>query len=117
MVSFSAVGAITSCQAGTRSGGGFGTGRESIAPGPDGNLWFTEFWANRIGRMTPSGALTEFPIPTPESAPRGIVAGPDGNVWFVESANLGSAIARVTTKGVVTEFPLGGAPNDHLQPA
>ncbi len=116
IVRISPAGAITSFQAGTRTGGGFGAGPESIATGPDGNLWFTEFWANRIGRMTPSGALTEFPIPTPESAPRGIVAGPDGNVWFVESANLGSAIARVTTKGVVTEFPLGGGPNDQLQP-
>jgi streptogramin lyase len=116
IVKISPAGAITSFQAGTRTGGGFGTGPESIAAGPDGNLWFTEYWSNRIGRMTPSGALTEFPIPTPESSPRGIVAGPDGNVWFVEAANRGSAIARMTTKGVVTEFPLGGGPTDQLQP-
>ena len=32
-----------------------------IAGGPDGNLWFTEP-TGKIGRLTPKGALTEFPI-------------------------------------------------------
>ena len=35
-----------------------------ITTGPDGNLWFTEFGAGKIGRITPSGSITEFPIPT-----------------------------------------------------
>src|SRR5260370_11230068 len=117
IVRISPAGAITSFQAGTRTGGGFGAGPESIATGPDGNLWFTEFWANRIGRMTPSGALPEFPIPTPQSAPRGIVAGPDGNVWFVESASLGSPIPWLTTTGVLTKSPRAVSPNDQLRPA
>jgi streptogramin lyase len=116
IVRITPAGAITSFQAGTRTGGFFGTGPESIATGPDGNLWFPEFFANRIGRMTPAGTLTEFPIPTPDSAPRGIVAGPDGNVWFVESAVQRSAIARVSTAGVVTEFPLGGNATDQFAP-
>ena len=34
--------------------------RTAIAAGPDGNLWFTEFDGNRIGRITPTGAVTEF---------------------------------------------------------
>src|SRR4051812_37018865 len=34
-----------------------------ITTGPDGNLWFAESGAGRIGRMTPSGALTEFDLP------------------------------------------------------
>src|SRR5260370_8021881 len=92
IVRISPAGAITSFQAGTRTGGEFGTGPESIAAGPDGNLWFTEFFANRIGRMTPSGALTEFPIPTPDSSPRRIVAGPDGNLSFVHTPLLSSSI-------------------------
>jgi len=32
-----------------------------IASGPDGNLWFTEP-TGKIGRLTPAGALTEFPV-------------------------------------------------------
>lgn len=103
---------ITKFQAGTRAGDGFGTGPGSITAGPDGNLWFTEFWSNRIGRMTPVGVLTEFPIPTPDSAPRGIGRGPDGNVWFVESSRRHTAIAKITPAGAVTEYPMGGVPND-----
>jgi hypothetical protein len=35
-----------------------------IAPGPDGNLWFTEASGNQTGRITPVGTITEFPVPT-----------------------------------------------------
>jgi streptogramin lyase len=108
-------GAVTQFPAGAGSGN-FSTGPQGITPGPDGNLWFTEFWANRIGRMTPAGVLTEFPIPTPETAPRGIVAGPDGNLWFLETHFRHTAVARITTAGVVTEYSLGGGADDQLQP-
>src|SRR5215467_11039189 len=30
-----------------------------ITVGPDGNLWFTESNANRIGRISPAGTITE----------------------------------------------------------
>jgi virginiamycin B lyase len=57
---------------------------QATSPGPAGNLWFTEFNGNKIGRITPQGAITEFPVPTANSAPNGITAGPDGSVWFTE---------------------------------
>jgi len=36
-----------------------------IVAGPDGNLWVTEpaINGNKIGRITPAGAITEFAIP------------------------------------------------------
>ena len=108
-------GAVTQFPAGAGSGDS-STGPQGITPGPDGNLWFTEFWTNRIGRMTPAGVLTEFPIPSPDTAPRGIVAGPDGNLWFVEAHFTHTAVARITTAGVVTEYSLGGSADDQLQP-
>src|SRR4051794_27527086 len=42
-----------------------------IVQGPDGNLWFTEnaATASKIGRITPSGQITEFKTPTTGSAP------------------------------------------------
>jgi len=40
-----------------------------IAEGPDGNMWFTEQLPNKIGRITPDGRITEYPIPTPNSSP------------------------------------------------
>src|ERR1700730_2867726 len=55
-----------------------GSSPVGIAAGPDGNLWFTEFSGNKIGRITTAGVVTEFSIPTSASGPRGIAAGPDG---------------------------------------
>src|SRR5262245_44111319 len=54
----------------------------NIATGPDGNLWFTEFKGNNLGRITPDGVFGEAPIPTANSGPVGITAGADGNLWF-----------------------------------
>ena len=76
----------------------------AITLGPDGNLWFGEFMGGRIGRITPQGVITEFPIPTPNSGPRAIAAGADGNLWFSEF-NAGK-IGRMTPNGEVTEFVL-----------
>ncbi|MES2172299.1 MAG: Virginiamycin B lyase [Actinomycetota bacterium] len=77
---------------------------ENITVGPDGNLWFTERGTNSIGRVTPAGVITEFPVPTAASLPDGITSGPDGNLWFSEG-NAGK-IGRITPAGVITEFPL-----------
>ena len=83
-----------------------------ITAGPDGNLWFTEVNANKIGRITTDGVVTEFTAGiTPFSGPTGITAGPDGNMWFTEQAdsngNFGGRIGRITPDGVVTEFQGG----------
>ena len=61
--------------------------------------------------LAPAGAraaITEFPVPTPDSAPAGIAAGPDGALWFTESAfSLGpGAIGRITTAGSIGETPV-----------
>jgi virginiamycin B lyase len=49
-----------------------------IAAGPDGNLWFVEWSANQIGRISTAGDVTEFPIPTADRFSGLIAAGPDG---------------------------------------
>src|SRR5262245_47710922 len=48
----------------------------AITRGADGNLWFTEFNADRVGRITPSGAIKEFTLPA-GSGPLDIITGPD----------------------------------------
>jgi streptogramin lyase len=48
----------------------------------DGNLWFTEFMANKIGRITPSGTITEFVVPTASSEPQAIKGHIDGTIWL-----------------------------------
>jgi streptogramin lyase len=81
-----------------------------ITRGPDGNLWFTEYVANRIGRITPHGAVTEYVIPTANSRPAGITSGPDGNLWFIEVN--GGKIGRITPAGQISEFPAHGLYKD-----
>src|SRR5215472_9325505 len=85
-----------------------GSGVTYIAPGPDGNLWFTESNISKIGRITTAGAVTEFPLPSATSRPQAIAAGPDGAMWITES--VGNKIGRVTTAGVVTEFTVPATP-------
>jgi virginiamycin B lyase len=100
----------------------------AITKGPDGNVWFTEDQANRIGRITPDGTITEFPIEPPifdadgdyrYVGPDAITTGPDGNLWYtatfggppMEGTNTlakgAGAIGRITPKGTVTQFSDG----------
>ena len=77
-----------------------------ITTGPDGALWFTNYTQNKIGRITTTGTITEFTIPStmPDgvtSGPTGITAGPDGALWFTEKNT--HKIGRITTTGVITE--------------
>ncbi|SCE17362.1 virginiamycin B lyase [Streptomyces sp. IgraMP-1] len=46
-----------------------------------GECWFTEWGANRVGRLTGDGEITEYDLPTPASEPHGITSGPDGALW------------------------------------
>jgi streptogramin lyase len=92
--------------------GSIDRGPLGITAGPDGNLWFTEYSDNQIGRITPDGAVTEFPTPTPGSQPQALTAGPDGNLWFTELN--GNNIGRITPSGTITEFAVP-SPNALLE--
>src|SRR5437588_819057 len=98
-----------------------------ITTGADGNLWFGATFAGeaRIGRVTASGSLTEYPLPRrlegvagfgahpllqlSDPRPEGITAGPDGAVWFTEPGT--DAIGRMTTAGTVTNEYVLPTPN------
>jgi|ERR1035438_2646361 streptogramin lyase len=51
------------------------SGPRGIAAGPDGALWFTEAYGNKIGRITAAGAIVEYPLPTFNSVPEGLRRG------------------------------------------
>ena len=75
-----------------------------IAQGPDGNIWFAERNAKKIGRITSSGTVTEFTVPPQlTTGPSQIVRGNDGGLWFATDDGFG----RVATNGVFTLFPTG----------
>ncbi|MGH2893465.1 MAG: virginiamycin B lyase family protein, partial [Solirubrobacteraceae bacterium] len=71
-----------------------------------GEMWFTESAANQIGEVNPTThAISEFPVPTPNSLPFGIAAGPDGNIWFTEKNADKIGVINPNTH-LVTEFPI-----------
>src|SRR5690349_11848202 len=56
-----------------------------IVAGSDGALWFVETAANKIGRISTDGIVTEYAVPTAGAIDRdqGFLAnGPDGALWF-----------------------------------
>jgi streptogramin lyase len=65
------------------------SGPTGITVGQDGALWFTEpgnnnTSADKIGRITTGGTVTEFASPVTGLALQGIATGPDGSLWFCE---------------------------------
>ncbi len=100
-------GSITGTQLVSGGGGLYVAG---IAQGPDGALWFTQSPVgdddppDAIGRVTTDGQYTRWPLPNSHSTPMRITAGSDGALWFTERE--GNRIGRITTSGVITEFPL-----------
>jgi len=105
-----------------------GAGAMALTLGPDGNIWFTEYFTDKIGKVTPTGTITEYPIPNAtggnapvdmtnpsgpagvEASPSSIVAGADGALWFTEESS--DSIGRITTGGTITQYPTPG-----LQPS
>ena len=82
----------------------------ALASGPDGNLWFTEYDGERIGRIAPAGTISDFAIPTAKARPEGIAPGPDGDMWFTE--RQGDKLGMITPSGAITEFPIPAAESE-----
>ena len=78
----------------------------SIVAGPDGNLWFTELLANKVGVINPTTHIVaDFATPTASSNPNFIAAGSDGQLWFTEPTANSIGVINPTTH-VITEFPV-----------
>ncbi len=74
-----------------------------IAAGGDGNIWFAEDFVGKVGRVTPDGVVTEFPIPKGVDA-WNMAPGPDGNVWFTTDSKYVGECHRPATSACST-FP------------
>jgi streptogramin lyase len=77
-----------------------------VTAGPGGNMWYTRYFTNRIGRITPSGAVREFEFTGGGTSSAGLfdmAAGPDGNMWF--TAFNTNVIGRITPSGDITTYP------------
>jgi virginiamycin B lyase len=78
------------------AGAGGSSEPNGITLGPDGNVWFADGNANQLGRVTPAGAVTRFPL---AGKPIFVTSGPDGALWATrQTAN---DVVRVSTTGTV----------------
>ncbi len=87
----------------------------AIAAGPGGDVWFTETVTNNgiaqfeIGKITPSGTITEYAQPTggtdPLTSGGGLTEGSDGNLYVAESGTdqIGQVIP--STPPTFNQFP------------
>jgi virginiamycin B lyase len=76
-----------------------------IVRGPDGNMWFTEqFPSGSIGRVTPSGVVTEFRV-SKSGDEKCIIAG-RGVLWF--ASNQSRLIGKISTSGHATTYTAPG---------
>jgi hypothetical protein len=86
--------------------------------GADGNLWFGIQSGSAIGRLTPTGELTEFreclTYGQPFFGPETLVRGAEGNIWFTSLAqrslpNISDppSIGMVTAAGAITQIYAG----------
>ena len=78
----------------------------------DGDIWFTEALADKIGELNPAtGKITEFPAPAAMSnLSSQIILGPDGNIWFTEFGGIG--YFNPSNPNVVTQVPLPGGADE-----
>jgi virginiamycin B lyase len=79
-------------------------GATNLVAGPDGAIWITEQSRYAIARVTPSGAVREFPL-RPGTVPVDIIRGADGALWFSTEGGIG----RVSTAGAIRTWPINGA--------
>lgn len=83
-------------------------GAQSVASGPDGNVWVTGTFYNSNGqqvqglaRVTPSGSTTVFDSGI--TAAQAVTAGPEGSMWYI--GNSSDVIGRLNpATGAVTEY-------------
>ena len=87
-----------------------GLGR--ITTAPDGAMWFVMGEANKVGRITPGGSITEFPLgPTTVASARvmDLDVSPDGSVWVVHDQGWKATRLDPATGGLDVH-DLGGEP-------
>ncbi len=77
-------------------------------------MWFTEFsykgsrLADKVFRFEPGSHATHYHV---GYGPMTIVTGPDGALWFTE---VQGDIARLTTGGTLTQYPVPGGSSSRL---
>src|SRR2546425_483453 len=98
-----------------QGGSCLGCGQASLSgmvAGADGNIWFGDAGQGKVGFITPTGAITEFDLPTDVGGPMRMAVGPDRNLWIttIVPGPHQDWILRMSPKGAVTRFQVTGRP-------
>jgi len=87
-----------------------GLGR--IVASPDGSVWFVERDANKVGKISPTGQITEFPFPAQFPGTTVLMdldVAPDGSVWVIYES--GRNVRHMSASGAtLVDGELGDSP-------
>lgn len=72
-----------------------------VSAGVDESMWFVETNANKLGKITSDGTITEYAM---NSSISGALPGADGNMWFALPGE--NKIGKISSSGVIVEYPL-----------
>lgn len=75
---------------------------QGLVSGYDERIWVTVCKPSKIAAVTTDGEFTEYPTPTPNSAPCAITQGPDNKLWFASFD--GNLVGSITSEGKIEEF-------------
>ncbi|MFM8319581.1 MAG: hypothetical protein ACKOC5_01600 [Chloroflexota bacterium] len=90
-----------------------GSAPHGIAAAPDGSLWFSEWGAGRIGRITPQGDLSEYLLPWTTHHPTELAFDPDGGLWFI--LDVGPLVGHIDpAAGTIVSYTLSTASSSLL---
>jgi streptogramin lyase len=79
---------------------------QDVTVGPDGKLWFTEPSLGKIGSMSPTGQLKEFPLPQADAWPVSLAFDAAGDIWISETQ--ADRLVRMKPDGSTTDWALPG---------
>ncbi|MDX6675685.1 MAG: virginiamycin lyase, partial [Solirubrobacteraceae bacterium] len=71
-----------------------------LAQGSDGNIWVV-LDNNKIAKVTPAGAVTEYTPAPALNNPSGITRGPDGNLWLTQT----NAVVKISPGNPTVDTP------------
>jgi virginiamycin B lyase len=80
-----------------------------LAHGPDGRVWFTQQFADRIGAITDAGAVHQYVAGAKNGQPSAIALGSDKRLWYTEYGS--GKVEAMTATGVRTEYSTGAVVN------
>jgi streptogramin lyase len=77
----------------------------------DGNFWYTEPAADRVGRINPTNfSAPDYAVPTANARPEAIAVDASGNLWFVENGAARIGEFSPNNPNQISEYNIPGTP-------